>query len=63
MPFIKITDDTDHVVYVNVSHIATVEQDGDTTRIDLATDVEGHDKYIVTRTPAEQVMKLVADAS
>ena len=62
MPFIKITDDTDHVVYVNVSHIATVEQDGDTTRIDLATDVEGHDKYIVTRMPAEQVMKLVAAA-
>ena len=62
MPFIKIIDDTDHVIYVNVGHIATVEQDGNNTRIDLAHDVEGHDKYIVTRTPAEEVMKLVADA-
>ncbi len=62
MPFIKITDDTEHVVYINVGHIATVEQDSNITRIDLATDVEGHDKYILTPTPAEQVMKLIADA-
>ena len=62
MPFIKITDDTDHIIYVNVGYIATVEQDGDTTRIDLATDVEGHDKYVVTQTSAEQVMKLIAEA-
>ena len=62
MPFIKINDDTDHFIYVNVGHIATIEQDGDNTRIDLATDVEGHDKFIITKAPAEQVMKLIADA-
>ncbi len=62
MPFIKITDDTDHIIYINVAHIATVEQDEGTTRIDLATDVEGHDKYVITRTPAEQVIKLIAEA-
>ena len=61
MPFIKITDDTDHVIYVNSRHIATVEQDGAMTRIDLAIDVEGHDKYIITPTPAVEVMKLIGD--
>ena len=62
MPFIKLTDDTNHFIYVNVDYIATVEQDEGTTRIDLAADMEGHDKYVLTRTPAEQVMKLIAEA-
>jgi len=62
MAFIKITDSTNHEVYINVDHIVTVEQDGIHSRIDLAGD-STRDKQIMAKESLEQIMQLIAESA
>ena len=62
MAFIKVTDNTNLEIYINVDQIVTVEKDGPHSRIDLAGD-STRDKHVMAKESPEQVMKLITEAA
>ena len=62
MAFIKVTDNSNHQIFVNIDHIVTVEGDGANTRIDLDADTD-HDKYIHAKETVEQIMSAIKASS
>jgi hypothetical protein len=62
MAFIKVTDTSDHIVYVNIDHIVTVEHEGNHSRIDLDAD-HIRDKYVLVKDSPEQIMDLINEAT
>lgn len=62
MAFIKLTDVSEHQVYVNVDHIITIEHEGTGSRVDLTGDTERSNKMVNAKESPTEVMALIAQA-
>lgn len=62
MAFIKVTDSSNHPIYLNIDHIVSVEEDDGCTRIDLDADTD-LDKYIHAKESVEQIMAAIKASS
>ena len=55
MAFIKVVDEADHSIYINVAHIVTVEREGSTSRIELDAE-RNQQKFIITKDTPEEIL-------